>query len=96
MTAPRSHAPQSPAREIVLRSVRGERWIQKDFKGFAVVVDGKRLYVQGVDLKRLSLVCELLHAEWVKEQADAYAAALEANAVGEAAAVEVKDFRVPA
>lgn len=95
----RTHAPQCPAREVVLRNVTGERWKQRaaGVAPFVVVVDGKRLSLQPQDLTRVALVCQLLHAEWVKEQADTYAAAFESAAAREAGEVEVKDFsRVPA
>lgn len=95
----RTHAPQSPAREIVLRNVAGERWRQKDERvaPFEIVVDGKRLPLQPQDLTRVALVCQLLHAEWVKEQAEIYAATFAAAAEREAAEVEVKDYcKVPA
>lgn len=94
MSTQRTHAPQSPTREIVLRNVVGERWKQKDVRvaPFEIVVDGKRLPLQPRDLTRVALVCQLLHAEWVKEQADAYAATLEAASVKEADQVKVNDF----
>ncbi len=88
-----THAPQSPVREIVLGRVVGARFEQKDLRSpYEITVDGQRLALQGDDLHKLSLICDLFHKELLDLRAAEYKRCLEAGAARDLAQVKDVDF----